>query len=74
MQKLSKTRISDTSLQINIGAPMVIDSTMPLDINELKINQGLKSQHKFEGLNFQGSKGDKVTTDFVKTLFDELYE
>ena len=50
------------------------DNSGMIDINELKINQGLKSQHKFEGLNFQGSKGDKVTTDFVKTLFDELYE
>ena len=74
MHKLSKTKISDTSLQINIGAPTVIDSTMPLDINELKVNQGLKSEHKFEGLNFLGSTSDKVTTDFVKTLFDELYD
>ena len=50
MQKLSKTKLSDTSLKVGTDSTLVyIDSVIPLDIKELKLNQGLKSEQTVEG-------------------------
>ena len=74
MQKLSKTKLSDTSLKVGTDSTLVyIDSVIPLDIKELKLNQGLKSEQTFEGLVFKGSKNIS-NTDLTRTLFDELYD
>ena len=74
MQKLSKTKLSDTSLKVGTDSTLVyIDSVIPLDIKELKLNQGLKSEQTFEGLVFKVSK-NILNTDLTRTLFDELYD
>jgi hypothetical protein len=75
MLKLSKTKLSDTSLKVGTDSQLVyIDSVIPLDIKELKLNQGLKSEQTFEGLALIGYKRCPSNIDLTKTLFDELYD